>query len=190
MRGTGQHLRGIVLPHHVREVDAAHRHSHSRENIVLQSRAVGLAHGRQLRCVAHHNEAAAVVSAVNEAQQVVEQLPRAEHGFGETAFARGNHRSLVHNKERVFQTIETERKARVFTLKSILTVNKAMDSVGRMPGIKRKHLGGPARRCKQHDGALQLLQNAHQGRHQRSLARAGVAAQNDEGVGTGRELEA
>ena len=81
MRGAGQHLRGIVLPHHVREVGAAHRHSHSRENIVLQSRTVCLAHGRQLRCVAHHNEAAAVVAAVNEAQQVVEQLPRAEHGF-------------------------------------------------------------------------------------------------------------
>ena len=174
--GIGQHPRGSTLPHHFGQVGFGHTQAVPPHHGGAQGRTLLLAHGRQLGGVAHQ-EQAAVHALVDIAQQVVEQLSRAEGRTGKGLAAR-NHRGFVDHEHGALQAIEVHAKSRVLAGKGLLPVNHPMDGACRPPRAVCQHLGRPAGGGEQHHGPPQGHQRAHQGTDQRRLARTGITTQD------------
>ena len=116
-----------------------------------QCRALLLANRWQLCMVAdeHHPTVTAII---HKANQVVQQT---------AALAiETNHRGLVDDEQRVLGIVIAQLEA---TLQRLLTIDAAVDGIGRTACIQREHLGGTPCWCQQYQLLLQRLQSTDNG---------------------------
>ena len=106
--------------------------------------------------------------------KVVKQTARAKHPPRNTFVA--YHRSLIHDKQRMFVIIVISLKVRYLCRECLLAIDFLMYRVGHMPSMQGKDLCRTSRRGQQHDRTMQGVQGLHQCSHKRSLTRSGIAS--------------
>ena len=174
-RGVPEDARLLELAHHFRQAALRHLHAVALEHHLVQRRTLFLTDGRQLRRVAHKDEAAAFAG-IDVVHQVVEQTPCPEDG----AAARlvGYHRCLVHDEERVLPEVDVVLED-IHLRDGLLPVYLPMYSICGRACVRGQDLSGASRRSKQHDALPELLHRAHQSSQKRRLARAGIALEQE-----------
>ena len=184
--GVPEDARCLLLPDDLRQVGHADLQPISAQVVGLQGGALLLAHGWQLGHVARQQQAASL-SGVDKMYQVVQEPPCAEHRPGQSLV--GNHGSLVHDEEGVGGQIVVQREVAPFAGEGTLAVDALVDGVGGMRGVGREDLCRPSRGSQQDALLLQRIEGMHQRADERGLARAGIAAQDECTLRTGRREE-
>ena len=172
--GIIEDARRLTLSQHLIEVALVNLQTVSLHHRCAEGRRLLLAHRGQL-CLVTDEQQAVVMSLIHKLHQVVEQTSTAESCSPQPHI--GYHRSLVHHEERVGVKIVVQTELTVNTGKSLLSVDAAMDGIGRSPTAQREHLGSPARRGKEHHLLAYLQQGTHDGSRKRGLSRTGTASQ-------------
>ena len=172
--GIIEDARRLTLSQHLIEVALVNLQTVSLHHRCAEGRRLLLAHRGQL-CLVAYEQQAVVMSLIHKLHQVVEQTSTAESCSPQPHI--GYHRSLVHHEERVGVKIVVQTELTVNTGKSLLSVDAAMDGIGRSPTAQREHLGSPARRGKEHHLLAYLQQGTHDGSRKRGLSRTGTASQ-------------
>ena len=174
-RGVPEDAAVGELAHHLRECELVHLQPVACQEIRLQSRTELLAHGWQLRRIAHQHQAAALAG-IDELDEVVQQVSRAEGTAAQALVA--DHRGLVHDEQRVLQQVDILHEIRHLARECLLPVDAFVDGVGRVLGVQGKDLRRPSRRSHQHSALLERVHALDQCAHERCLSRAGIASQN------------
>lgn len=130
--------------------------------------------GRQLGVVTDEQQLAAVAFE-DVGEEVVHQTFVAEERG--VAGAVGNHRGLVHNKERVNEAVGaagelTDAVARLGPIQAFV------DGVGLLSGIEREDFCGTAGGCEKDAVLLHHFQGSHQGAHQGGFTGTGVTVKD------------
>ena len=184
--GAGQYAGGLVLTDYLRQVGFVNTQAVAADDGRTECRALGLAYGRKLGRIADQQQPAAL-ALINVTDKVVEQEPAAEQV---AAGVEGYHGGFVDDEHGLAQAVEAQGEAGTFALEGLLPVDDLVDGVGGRSGQPREHLGRPAGRSQEHHFAAQAPQHADQGRDERCLPRAGIAAQDESGVGPRLRQEA
>ena len=95
-------------------------------------------HGRQLSGIAYEQQAA-VSATIDILHQVIQQATAAKHALKSTLV--GNHRTLVDHEKGVGMQIVIELEMPSSTHKGTLTIDLAVDGIGRGAGEIAEHLG-------------------------------------------------
>ena len=132
LRGIPQDARLLTLAQHLVEVALIHRHPISAQDVCHQRRTLLFAHRRQL-CLIADEKHPTVLPAVDKLHQVVEQTATAEGGVAVALI--GNHRSLIHNKQRVAVQVVVQIEGREVASR-LLPVDTAVDGISLMARIQ------------------------------------------------------
>ena len=164
----------LTLTEHLVEVALIDHHAIAPQDISHQCRALLLTHRRQLGLVAYQHQTT-VHAVIDELHQVVEQATTAKTTVAETLI--GNHRGLIDDKQGIAVQIIVETES-TEVASTFLTVNPAVDGIGRLALIEREHLGSTPCGCHQDH----LLPKADKGTdhrpRQRGLTRSGGTTQD------------
>ena len=175
-RRIKQDARLLRLAQHLVQVGLKNGHAIATQHGGLQRRTLLLANRRQLGTVTNEQQTAVAV-VIDETHQIVEQR----------GIAIGYHRCLVNDEQRIVGTVEVQVET---TLQGLLTVDTAMDGVGRTASIEREHFGSSTCRRHQHQFLLQRHHTTDDSSGQCRLARACRPAQHHDGltVATGHKV--
>ena len=164
------------LSHHLRECDLLHLQTVACQEVGLQSGAELLADRWQLCRIAHEHQSAALAR-IDELNQVVQQMPRAEDAAVAPFVA--DHRGFIYDEQRVLEQVDILREVRHLARERLLPIDAFMDGVGRVAGVQGKDFGCPSRRSHQHRALLQGVHTLDEGAYERRLSRAGIASQHE-----------
>ncbi len=191
-RGVVQDAAVLLLTCHLAQPHLIDREAARLQHGVAERGTLQLPHRRQLRHVAHEQQAA-TLAVIHIVDEVVEQVARAKHRSLGTAV--GNHRRLVDEKHGRGVLVVGERE----TLHAIalLTIDFAVYRVGRMSGIVAKDVRRASRGGQQHARHAMQRHGLDDGAGERCLARAGIAAEQhhralgsiEQEMGKGRHKE-
>ena len=136
-------------------------------------------HRRQLRGIAHQNEAA-VGAGAHKRNQIGQQIARTKS----PAAVRGgnaNERYLVHNEQRAAGLVGRQRElAHSIGPKRFLPVDMLMNGRSRLSAIAAEHLGRTPGRSQQNARNLQRRQPGHNGSQGRSLTGTRIAVHHQD----------
>ena len=108
--------------------------------------------------------------------QVIQQASAAEVHATQSHI--GNHRSLIHHKERIGEEIVVEIELTIYPGKRLFAIDATMDGISRRSTVQRKHLSRSTRWRQEHHLLADALQGADDGTRKRSLTRTRTTSEN------------
>ena len=174
-RGIIKNARLLALAKHLIQIALINRQSISLQHGSIEGRRFLFANRRQLRLIADKHQA--VVSAlIHKMYQVIQQASAAEVHATQSHI--GNHRSLIHHKERIGKEIVVEIELTIYPGKRLFAIDASMDGISRRSTVQRKHLSRPARWSQEHHLLPDGLQGADDGTRKRSFTRTRTTPEN------------
>ena len=133
----------LTLTKHLIEVALIHFQAIALQHHRLKSRRFLLPHRRQLSLVTDNHQTV-VAPLINKMHQVVQQKATSEIAIAQSEIR--NHGSLIHHKQGVGIEIIIQIEFSIHTGKRFLTVDTAMNGIGRATAVEREYLSRPTRR--------------------------------------------